>query len=285
MSAVVELVRADSQAAPEAEELWLELFAHHVSIGAAGFPTISPEQSWPLRSAHYRRLFDRHRDASFWFARSGGKTLGYAMSHSEDLGGDDALVLESLSVNGRARGRGVGTQLMTAVGEHGHESGFRIGVVDVMAGNDRARELYVRNGYRPYSEVWMRSDPCGESLCGDSTEDVLAISLAAELGLRCELGPGPDDTWVTSQEIVGLGLPGSPEIIKDCFGGRAVFRPRHSGPPELEELPALFDGLAASGRWTILFEVPAAPEGRVLREFLRSHCGFKLSTERLARCL
>ena len=284
MGTAVELVRAGASGSSEAEPLWLELFAHHLEIGAAGFPTIDAADSWPRRSAHYRRLFARHRDASFWFARSEGATIGYAMAHSEDLGGEDAMVLETLSVSSRARGRGVGTRLLEAVDGRSRETGLGIGAVDVMAGNDRARELYVRYGYRPYSEIWMRSDP-GAGRPTAPTDDVTALARAAELGLECEVGAGPDDTWVSSDELVGLAFPGAPEVIDDRFGGRVALRSRTAGGPEFDGLPGLVDSLAASGRWTVLFEVPAAPEGGALREALGTRCGFQLCAERLARPL
>ncbi len=53
---------------PALAPLWNALFEHHLSVGAAGLPTIPHSESWPLRRAHYERLAAEHSGVSIWLA-------------------------------------------------------------------------------------------------------------------------------------------------------------------------------------------------------------------------
>lgn len=267
---VIEIRRHGIQGVPLVRQFWEALFDHHVSIGAAGLATIEREKSWPLRRAHYERLFDRAADPSLWVASIDGDALGYAVAYADMIEGERVMVLETLSVLASARGHGLGSQLMEAVDHAAAYAGIELAAVDVMGGNPRARELYLRAGYEPHSESWMRSAPpalADAAAVRREHSDDLGV-VAARLGLDLSMSPGPDDTWQSSDDIIELsgaaGLSGFAE------------------QGDFAELRMLFGRLADAGLWTIRFELPASPALSALRTFLIGE-GFRLSTERLIR--
>lgn len=258
---MIEITREGVESIPEAEELWLTLFDHHVSIGAAGLATIDRDLSWPLRQAHYRRLFDEHPYAAVWLARRGDDVVGYALAHEDRVRDERATVLETLSVSPAMRGAGLGSRLMRAVDDDAGERGVEIAVVDVMGGNPRARDLYLRAGYEPLTETWMRSDP-PEAPGDPGAGEELPLQEAERLGIGIQVSPGPDDTWVSSDRIADL-----------AFEGPAIDR---------EALAQLLRKLREAGLWTTRAEIAAVPQQNDLRDALLSE-GFRLSTERLRR--
>ena len=266
----VTLQRGGVELIPRVEPLWNLLFDHHLSIGAAGLATISRGQSWPLRAAHYSRLFAEQPRTSIWLATQGASVLGYAFSFVCSFEERQAAVLETLSVDPSARGSGVGSLLMDAVDREALDEGNAVGIVDVMAGNPRARELYLRRGYAPHSETWMRSVAGDAQPQRSDASRLLALAAEAEvLGFVLELSPGPDDTWVSAEIIADL-CPAKVDGSTDC------------GDPRPEQLDALFAELAAAGFWTVRLEIAAAPSATELRAMLGDR-GFKPSTERLVR--
>src|SRR5882672_3647484 len=64
----------------ELEPLWLSLFDHHLSTGAAGLPVIPRSESWPRRRALYEQLL-RGQEAFVVVARRGPAAVGYALAH------------------------------------------------------------------------------------------------------------------------------------------------------------------------------------------------------------
>lgn len=273
-------IRVRALAANEIDEvasLWEALFDHHLAVGAAGLATIAREETWPRRRAHYERLLQQHPDTRFWIALDdAGSRLGYAVAFEEELAGARAMVLETLGVAAAARGRGIGSHLMRTVDDAAQDGGIDLGVLDVLGGNTRARALYVRCGYEPYSETWMLSTP--PVLVVESPPSFAdLVQEARRLGLRLTLAAGPDDTWVSADQIVDLSRP------------RATGLRRVSGPPaaarspiDLRGLEDLCTTLADTGLWTIRCEISSGPTDTVLRGLL-AQCGFRLSTERLLR--
>lgn len=254
--------------------LWNLLFDHHLEIGAAGLAVIPREDSWPRRETHYQRLFAAQPRASIWLARRDDALLGYALSFVCEFEDRPAVVLETLSVDPGARGAGIGNLLMDAVDREASAEGIRVGIVDVMAGNPRARDLYIRRGYAPYSETWMRSEGANSADTGARHEQLPSLaSSAMALKLQLEVSPGPDDTWVSADTIIDLSVTGdSPERDFSVDGG----------DPGQTQLDDLLSGFATAGFWTLRFELPAEPSAPYLRTLLRER-GFRLSTERLVR--
>lgn len=261
--------------------IWEALFDHHVSIGAAGLKTIAREMSWPRRKKHYEHIFASQANAGLWVAVLGDDPVGYALAYEVEVGSDRAMLLETLSVLAEARGHGIGTRLMQVVDEAARAAEMSVGVVDVLAGNARARELYLRHGYRPSSEAWIRSTQADTS--GSDAKDPSSLAQRAnQLGLKLTTSPGPDDTWESADEIVELTV--STSTTGETSAATVRFAAPYSGEtgPDATALNDFFLELIAAGLWTIRFEIAAAPEAEQLRTFLSAQ-GFRLSTERLLR--
>lgn len=86
-----------------------------------------------------------------WVAEAENGFLGFAASMpDEEL--TDVWYLDSLHVCEKARGRGVGTALIKAVGRYALESGFEKMSICIVRGNDKAGGLYRRLGARHYKD-------------------------------------------------------------------------------------------------------------------------------------
>ncbi|MFT4231936.1 MAG: GNAT family N-acetyltransferase [Leucobacter sp.] len=284
MSPSPEIRSHDVSGVPLVKALWEALFDHHVAIGAAGLQTIPREASWPRRRKHYEMLFSGAPNTELWLAVLDDEPVGYALAYEGLLDGRRAMTLETLSVLPSARGFGIGTCLMRSVDRAAGDAGIGLGVVDVMGGNPRARELYSRYGYAPYSEAWMRSTPPAraspESTRADAVDRGRCAEMVGALGLSLSVSPDPDDTWESADEIVELSF------VRSADAAQAETPP--VGATACSTSPAMlsecFSELTASGLRTIQFEIPADPGESELRTFLLSQ-GFRLSTERLLRQL
>ncbi len=266
-SNAITVQRGGIEIAPRVAALWNELFAHHLSIGAAGIATIPAEQSWPLRLAHYRRLFDEQVRASLWLATREDRPVGYAVSYTCDFEGLPAVVLETLSVDPAERGSGIGSLLMDAVDDEAAAEGAQIEIVDVMADNPHARRLYLRRGYAEHSESWLRSVAPQHGVSLDLIRVPELRAHADRLGVQAEFSPGPDDTWVSADAIVEFemrsGLKRASTLSDESFA-------------------ALLAEFAAGGYWTVRMDLPSGDSADDARSLLARH-GFRLSTERLLR--
>lgn len=266
--------RGGAELIPYVRELWNLLFDHHVETGAAGLAVIPRDQSWPLREAHYAALIAAQPRASIWLASHGDDTLGYALSFVCDFEGQSAVVLETLSVDPATRGMGVGSLLMDAVDREAAAEDIEVGIVDVMAGNPRARALYLRRRYSAYSETWMRSEPTAAVDRRSDNEQLPRLVASAEaLGLQLENSSGPDDTWVSADAIVDLSITDD-SLARETLGA--------SNDPRREQLDRMLADLSGAGFWTVRFELPTEPAAAWLRAQLQER-GFRISTERLVR--
>ncbi len=248
--------------------LWEALFDHHNSVGAAGLETIPRAESWPLRRAHYDRIFAERSWAGIWLVRDETeRPVGYALAFEIDFESRPAVVLETLSLLPEVRGHGLGGKLMHLVESEAATRGADRCILDVIGGNARARTLYLRSGYLPYSETWLRSSrPQHQSVPATGVNDEFVVKLAQANGFELEVEAGPDDTWVSSDRLALLASKG-------------VHRQRTT--VGLEEL---FTALESAGTWTILVEIQTAPRDGALRQNL-CKSGFKLSLERVVKPL
>ena len=157
----VEIARGSADDIPLLEPLWVSV--HHVH--QASMPELAPyvndEETWRERRALYERLFDKPNTFLF-LARLAGAPIGYALGHVDAASdgwvadtwrvGERIGELESIAVLPEHRGRGVGEALLDLV----DEEFARIGVADVLVGllpgNEGARRLYERRGFRP---TWL----------------------------------------------------------------------------------------------------------------------------------
>lgn len=132
----IALRRGGGELIPALESLWNELFEHHLSVGAAGLPTIPGSESWPLRRAHYELLDSEPPGVSIWLAENAGSPAGYALAHEDYVSGARAQVLETLSVLPAARGAGLGSRHMDAVDAAALTRDLRVAAVDVPERSD-----------------------------------------------------------------------------------------------------------------------------------------------------
>ncbi|UTX54473.1 GNAT family N-acetyltransferase [Leucobacter aridicollis] len=260
-------------------ELWLALFDHHVSTGAAGMPTRPRTGSWPQRRDHYLDTVAGSPHASLWVALETDRPVGYALSFEDTLDGEPVEVLETLSLLPGTRGKGLGTELVRGVEDDARARGIRRVAIDVMGGNDGALRFYERSMYRPYSVTWMRSLP-------PATDAVEALDLAspkagdaraafAELGLALTATGQSDDTWATAGSVATVAIP-----TIDAAG--------ESSPVAwVNELERGADLLGAAGFWTVWFEMPAsaltAPEGPIGGAL--AHRGFHHGMSRVVKAI
>lgn len=86
-----------------------------------------------------------------WVAENDGLFLGFAASMpDEEL--TDVWYLDSLHVCEKARGRGVGTALIRAVGKYAFDNGYEKMSICIVKGNDNAGGLYRKLGARHYKD-------------------------------------------------------------------------------------------------------------------------------------
>ncbi len=146
------------------EPLWLALFDHHHSIGAASLPEIDRSQSWPRRRRIYEDLF-QSPDTFAVIVEAGGSPVGYALCHMQNYPDDtwqttDQIgIIETLSLLPEARGRGAGTELMDVAEAELQRRGADTVITAVMEGNDQARDFYLRRGMTPTVTYLMRLGP------------------------------------------------------------------------------------------------------------------------------
>lgn len=138
------------------EGLWKEMLGHHQGL-AGDRPGRDPEESWRMRRAQYVKWLSSAEGMLFLVPGEGAEQapLGYACLRVGASGptwdlGETVGDLESLSVAAAARGMGIGTELIEHCRDRLVALGARWWTVSVVADNDRAGELYEREGFRPY---------------------------------------------------------------------------------------------------------------------------------------
>lgn len=207
----IEVDLGGAELLPAVQPLWEALFNHHLAGGAAGLPVRSPGDSWPLRLARYERIFER-QPAFVLVARQGGQVVGYALAYADDpieeAGDGPVVTVESLVVLPEMRGQGLGGWLLEeAEAEAIDQWGAEVSALEVMTGNESADGFYSRAGFVERGETWLRPDPTlgGASAGAPEIDDDRLEELLEEGSERFALGleEGPDDTWLTSEVLVG----------------------------------------------------------------------------------
>jgi ribosomal protein S18 acetylase RimI-like enzyme len=144
------------------EGLWKELFAHHHEITGGAHPGRDQEESWRMRRAQYVRWLTAGEGMLFVVPGEGAEQapLGYACLRIGPSGptwnlGETVGDLETLAVAAAARGSGIGTELIEHCRRRLAELGARWWTVSVVTENERAAELYAREGFRPYIDFLL----------------------------------------------------------------------------------------------------------------------------------
>jgi ribosomal protein S18 acetylase RimI-like enzyme len=152
MSPTTTVRRVEPAQLDELAPLWLALHHHHQATTTAVPIVRDDDLSWQQRRAWYARMIDREHGFVV-VARNADETIGYAFVRVHE-GPDDTLdfgtrwgQVVTLSVLPDHRGDSVGTAIMDEVDRQLAAIGIHTVEIDVMQGNDRAREFYERRGY------------------------------------------------------------------------------------------------------------------------------------------
>jgi ribosomal protein S18 acetylase RimI-like enzyme len=152
MSPTIAVRRFEPAQLDELAPLWLALHHHHQATTTSVPIVRDDELSWQRRRAWYERMIDNEHGFVV-VARAADKPVGYAFVRVHE-GPDDTLdfgvrwgQVVTLSVLPDYRGAGVGTAIMDEVDGQLAAIGVHSVEIDVMQGNDRAREFYERRGY------------------------------------------------------------------------------------------------------------------------------------------
>ncbi|MGI9395061.1 MAG: GNAT family N-acetyltransferase [Boseongicola sp.] len=87
-------------------------------------------------------------DMTRHYGRFGGFWRGILLETLERNLAPDVLLMDGIFVDETARGRGVGSALLQAIGEHAASQGLSRVRLDVIDQNPRARSLYARIGFQ-----------------------------------------------------------------------------------------------------------------------------------------
>ena len=144
------------------EPLWLAVHHRHAASMPELAPYVDDATSWGVRRALYAELLGKPDTVLLLAEDGGGAAVGYGLAHvlaRADTWLDDTWVtgprigeIESLGVLPAHRGTGVGTALLDRLELALAEQGVTDLVLGVLPGNDAARRLYERRGWRP---TWL----------------------------------------------------------------------------------------------------------------------------------
>jgi ribosomal protein S18 acetylase RimI-like enzyme len=157
----VQIELAGAERLGELRELWLALHRHHRQV-VGSLPLVDDDEaSWRRRSELYRERLSAER-GFLVLAATDREIVGYAFVCVED-GPDDTFPVAdryaevySLSVAERLRGQGIGTELLNFVDRELADRGIADVKIAVMVGNEAARRLYERRGFRSAETVLWR---------------------------------------------------------------------------------------------------------------------------------
>jgi ribosomal protein S18 acetylase RimI-like enzyme len=146
----------------ELRELFLAMHHHHQQVATLQPLVADDEISWQRRRKRYLNWLMADDEAFLVIADSGSTPVGYAIVHLV-RGPDDTWPLAdryadiySLSVASDARNQGLGTRLLDYIDAEFSRRGITDVLLAVMVGNDGARRLYERRGFRPAETVLYR---------------------------------------------------------------------------------------------------------------------------------
>jgi ribosomal protein S18 acetylase RimI-like enzyme len=76
-----------------------------------------------------------------------GNWAAFIFSFYEHTSAPDLLIMDGIAVAESARGQGIGSKLLRRIIDHATAQGFSGARLDVIEGNDRAKQLYEREGF------------------------------------------------------------------------------------------------------------------------------------------
>jgi ribosomal protein S18 acetylase RimI-like enzyme len=143
------------------ELLWVAVHHAHAAAMPELAPYVSDAETWARERPIYVELLAKP-DTLLLLARDGDELVGYALAHVSPV--DETWIpdtwrtgprigeLESIGVVAQRRGEGIGSALMDAVERELAALGVDDLVLGVLPGNEGARRLYERRGFRP---TWL----------------------------------------------------------------------------------------------------------------------------------
>jgi ribosomal protein S18 acetylase RimI-like enzyme len=144
------------------ESLWLAVHHRHMASMPELDPYLDDQRSWSARRALYADLLTKSDTVLLLAEDDAGSPVGYGLAHvlaREDTWVHDTWVtgprigeIESLGVLPAHRGAGIGTALLDRLEAALAGQGVVDLVLGVLPGNDAARRLYERRGWRP---TWL----------------------------------------------------------------------------------------------------------------------------------
>jgi ribosomal protein S18 acetylase RimI-like enzyme len=156
----VTISRGTADDIPRLEPLWVAVHHQHAASMPELAPYVSDAETWRERRALYTELF-RKPDTFLLLASLANELIGYALVHvtpaSETWIADtwatgDIAELESISVLPEYRGAGIGSKLLDECHREIEALGVSDVIIGLLPGNEGARRLYERHGYRP---TWL----------------------------------------------------------------------------------------------------------------------------------
>jgi ribosomal protein S18 acetylase RimI-like enzyme len=161
----VRIVVAGVDRIAELEPLTRSLHAHHLTVDPAipGIPPRDEDAWWSIRRARYEAWL-AEPDTFLLIAEGDGQLDGYALVtfHGTDdshTTGDRFAELQSLVIAPGRRGEGLGTALLHEVYRQVRARGVEEMVIGVLATNDRAMQLYRREGFHPWVVLTLGKVP------------------------------------------------------------------------------------------------------------------------------
>lgn len=140
------------------EPLWVAVHHRHAESMPELRPYVTDAETWAASRAMYVELLARP-DTVLLLAYADGALVGYGLAHVMEVGdtwladtwvtGRRVGEIESLSVLPDLRGAGIGSALLDGLERALADDGVTDLVLGVLPGNDAARRLYERRGYRP----------------------------------------------------------------------------------------------------------------------------------------
>lgn len=157
----VSITRGGADDIQRLQPLWVAVHHQHVASMPELAPYVSDAVTWSERRALYEELF-RKPDTFLYLALVDDELVGYALVHVTSAAetwaadtwstGERIAELESISVLPEHRGKGIGSVLMDACHRELEAIGVKDIIIGLLPGNEGARRLYERHGYRP---TWL----------------------------------------------------------------------------------------------------------------------------------
>ena len=155
---MAEITRGNAEDVPRLEPLWVAVHHQHQAAMPELAPYVSDEVTWREHRPMYEELF-RRPDTFLFLASDVDRLIGYALGHVTPV--EDTWIadtwrtgkrigeLESISVLPEYRGQGLGSRLLDEVDREFDALGVEDVVIGLLPGNEGARRLYERHGFRP----------------------------------------------------------------------------------------------------------------------------------------